>query len=683
MALIFKILNRVNNTISINPFSLGSFFIFIYLTIRYYGFSNTYVEFHDNLDGAFVYWSLLYNHDFSYFNPLSKIENIANGIEVGNVFPSIIIGELFYMVMHPINAYALNELITRLVAFIGMNLLLCKYFTKNTETSKISFWVSLCFSFLPFNPTPFLTISGQPLLLFSFLNILRGEKNYYNYIIIIIFPFYSSLVLAGFAICFSMTLIWLYFSCHKRKLNLVGFWSIVLISLLYIISNYKLIYIHFIDTDFISIRSLWANYQNLPLTNSIEIFKSKFIENIYKSFSIFIFGQEHAPSLHTYFIFSPILITICLSLSKKDKQNISYIFYVLLLVCFLISLFYGYWNDFIRVLSVDNYLLTSFKWTRFHWLQPIIWYILFYISLVNIFISNTFLPKTKVSLETYKFLFLILAILCAILYFYYIDIVVDKYGRAYPHIVSMLKILPLIISTSLLLTFFYILLFKEKIYKYLQKFPSINSLISSPKLLIITLLISGQIIYNLNPLKIGKIFVVNNIKASQHHGGLKNTTFDDYFLVETFKKINNYIDQEQINYRVISIGFSPSIPLFNGFFTLDMYLPSYSASYKNDFRKIIERELIQNRKIKEYFDQSGKRCYVFISDLGKKWNFKKHELPSSVTINLNIKKFKIMGGKFIFSAVKIDNPQDNSLKFHKLFKNNDTKKLDIYLYEAI
>ena len=114
-----------------------------------------------------------------------------------------------------------------------------------------------------------------------------------------------------------------------------------------------------------------------------------------------------------------------------------------------------------------------------------------------------------------------------------------------------------------------------------------------------------------------------------------------------------------------------------------MYLPSYSASYKNDFRKIIERELIQNRKIKEYFDQSGKRCYVFISDLGKKWNFKKHELPSSVTINLNIKKFKIMGGKFIFSAVKIDNPQDNSLKFHKLFKNNDTKKLDIYLYGAI
>lgn len=246
----------------------------------------------------------------------------------------------------------------------------------------------------------------------------------------------------------------------------------------------------------------------------------------------------------------------------------------------------------------------------------------------------------------------------------------------------MLKVVPIAISIFFVILSLYVGFFRRIIVRTLKNNKSIYALFTRPRVLIVFLFLSGQIVYNLNPLKIGKIFVYDNIKASQHHGGLKNTTFDDYFLEDIFKDINDYISIPQKDYRVISIGLSPSIALYNGFYTLDMYLPTYSADYKIDFRKIITKELEKNNNIKEYFDDSGKRCYVFVNDLGKKWNYRKHELPKSISVELNMEHFKSMGGRFVFSSVEIDNYEQNSLLFHKLFISKDSKKLDIYLYEV-
>jgi len=46
-----------------------------------------------------------------------------------------------------------------------------------------------------------------------------------------------------------------------------------------------------------------------------------------------------------------------------------------------------------------------------------------------------------------------------------------------------------------------------------------------------------------------------------------------------------------------------------------------------------------------------------------------------------MKKILVLG-RFVFSPVEIDNYEQNSLLFHKLFISKDSKKLDIYLYEV-
>jgi hypothetical protein len=682
MFFIIKILENTNKHVIRNPLYLGMMMVALYITFRYIGWSDTYVEFHDNLDGTFVNWSLLYSQNISYFNPSSEIVNIANGVKIGNVFAGVSIGELMFMAFEPILAYALNETIARIVAFIGMFLLLDSYFLINPRDRAIAFWVAVSFSLLPFNPSPFLTIAGQPLLLFAFLNILNNKKQTYNWLIFLVFPFYSSFPLAGFALCLLFGLIWVSFSWSRKKINIPGLLALAILLSLYLVSIYKLIYLYFLDESFLSIRSLWPTHEMLSIIGMMENLLNNFLSNLFSSFSIFLFGQEHAPSLHTYFILGSVIVALVVPSRHYYERNAKIKVLKIIIICFFISIFYGFWHDLIRVLPGDNIFIKSFRWSRIHWIHPMLWYIVFFMSLSFIYGSNSFFNKKRISLKFHQYFLMFMSCIFAILYFYYIDSVVIKYELVYPDIVSMLKIVPISISIFCIILSLYIGFLKDSIEKFLKNHKSIDTLITNPRVLIVFLLLSGQIIYNLNPLKFGKVFVYDGIKASQHHGGLKNTTFSDFFLEDTFQEITDYIDMPQKDYRVISIGFTPSIALYNGFYTLDMYLSSYSLDYKSNFRTIIEKELEKDINIKKYFDDTGKRCYLFTSALGKNWYYRKHEFPKTISVDLNIDQFKNMGGQFIFSAVEIDNYEQNSLLFHKLFESSDSKKLNIYLYEA-
>ena len=110
-----------------------------------------------------------------------------------------------------------------------------------------------------------------------------------------------------------------------------------------------------------------------------------------------------------------------------------------------------------------------------------------------------------------------------------------------------------------------------------------------------------------------------------------------------------------------SIGLHPAIAQYNGFYTLDTYNNFYPLSYKHQFRKIIADELDKNPTLKKYFDEWGGRCYLFVAELGKKYDFKKDSKVKIHHLQLNTKVFKDIGGKYIFSAVPIMNAEVNGL----------------------
>lgn len=161
----------------------------------------------------------------------------------------------------------------------------------------------------------------------------------------------------------------------------------------------------------------------------------------------------------------------------------------------------------------------------------------------------------------------------------------------------------------------------------------------------------------------------------------KKLTVAEFYSEELFTKIKEHIGLPLDQYRVASIGLHPAIAQYNGFYTLDTYNNFYPLKYKHRFRKIIAKELDKNKKIGIYFDEWGGRCYLFTDELGKHYMLKKKSSKRIKNLELNMKPFREMGGRYIFSAVPIDNAGDNNLRLEKTFTTK-TSPWRIYLYEV-
>jgi hypothetical protein len=387
------IMKKAEITLSENKLILISLtLIFLYLFVLYHGLDNSCVLIHDNLDGCIAMFKLLATSDVSYFSLNGTIKNVFNGLPVSSFSSGFSFGVLFYLFLNPIIAYILNEIIMRAVAFFGMYLLLKKHILPNEEELPvIAVGVALCFAMLPFWPSGFLSIAGQPLLLYAFLNIIKKKSVWYDWLIIVVFPFYSSLVLAGFAICLMLLIILIYNSARK-KINWPGLIALAILSILYLIANYKLLYIFFFDSSFVSHRSEWGS-ASLTLGPA-------FIQSAFKSVKNFLGGQYHAASLHTYFVGLSIFIAL-FCLYKRRKYN--NLLFILILSAGLISLFYGFWGMIVRMLP-DTVLIRGFQWNRIHYLHPLLWYLAFGLSL-SIILRNIKYQKFSLYLISFLLVF--------------------------------------------------------------------------------------------------------------------------------------------------------------------------------------------------------------------------------------------------------------------------------------
>ncbi|MCI9480676.1 MAG: hypothetical protein HFI21_17075 [Lachnospiraceae bacterium] len=164
-------------------------------------------------------------------------------------------------------------------------------------------------------------------------------------------------------------------------------------------------------------------------------------------------------------------------------------------------------------------------------------------------------------------------------------------------------------------------------------------------------------------------------------------SWKEYYDEELYARIRNYIGVSQSSYRVVNIGISPGVALYNGFYCLDGYSVNYSAEYKRFFRKIIEKELDKDEVCKEYFDLWGSRCYMFVAELGKDGtDVLKNDkfVDTGLALNdleINGLQLKKMGGRYVMSAYEILNAGSSHLCLKNVFRSELTDLL-IYLYEV-
>jgi hypothetical protein len=163
-------------------------------------------------------------------------------------------------------------------------------------------------------------------------------------------------------------------------------------------------------------------------------------------------------------------------------------------------------------------------------------------------------------------------------------------------------------------------------------------------------------------------------------GTIGEPTFKQFYAKDLFDEVKQTIKEPIDDFFVVSIGMYPVIAQYNGFRTLDSYQPNYQLEYKHNFRKVIESELEKNIFLKEVYDNWGTRCYVFVDELGHDFLYGKKKNGIIHNLELNTTHLKEMGGKYVISAVLIENSSDNKLKLINVFENKDSF-WKIYLYK--
>lgn len=355
---------------------LGLLVVLIYILI-FFGFFgvDSYVLIHDNLDSNLVEVKMLSESDNILGFNGESIPNIMGGLTRASFMTGFSVIVWLFKIFDPYWAYFINQSLMRIIAYFGMFLLLDKYILTKKQHNEILIGVSIAFAVLPFWPFGGLTIAGMPIALYSFLNIKNNIDSKFNWLTLILLPYYSYLS-AGFV--FFLTFIFLdliYDSIKNKKINKKYLFSLILMSINFIIVEYRLIYDMFLSSEFISHRTEF---------DKALIKGTTFNGSILKTVKNFIYGQYHASSLQQYFIGFSVAISFIIMLVKK-KINFKLI--SLLIVTFLISLLYGFWNwEGLNAFKNNISILRSFNFSRFHWLHPLFWYLIFAISLK--FIQN-------------------------------------------------------------------------------------------------------------------------------------------------------------------------------------------------------------------------------------------------------------------------------------------------------
>lgn len=152
-------------------------------------------------------------------------------------------------------------------------------------------------------------------------------------------------------------------------------------------------------------------------------------------------------------------------------------------------------------------------------------------------------------------------------------------------------------------------------------------------------------------------------------------TYEEFYSEDLFAKI-----KENINYQEeesVAFGFHPAVLYYNGIHTLDGYLSWYSQSYKDEFSQLIAPALEKNGEKKEYFNEWGGRAYIYpVTGTYDPVRIMPHE-EEPIYFDLNI--FKEMGGKYVFSRVKISNAGEMCLELRGVYQDQKSP-YTIYVY---
>lgn len=351
---------------------IANLFILVIFSPYFYFGESIYARVFDNMDSNIV-WIKMALESGNLFTLKGSIDQMMCQLPTHSVYGSFDISLILFGLLGSFWGYVVAKILMAYIAFWGMFLLLNKHMIPPSKKPFISLMIvsiSLLFSLLPFWSFA-LHVAGLPLVFYALLNLRNGDKRVFNWIILLVFAFWSSLVLVGYVVLLIFSFIWLYDFFVIKKRHSYLFFGLVVLTLFYVLSHLPLFYAHF-NPSYISVRTEFDKSATLSLKTALKEF----------ILPLFLYGDvnqsRHSVSMH-YFSIIPILIALLLMLKNK-VLNKTFIF--LLIFVIFSSLYYGI-NEAAFFNNIRQFLWSVFPISliRIYWLNAFFWYMLFAISL--------------------------------------------------------------------------------------------------------------------------------------------------------------------------------------------------------------------------------------------------------------------------------------------------------------
>lgn len=322
--------------------------------------SNAYINVHDTLDGEFVNNYLLATT--SGVPAGGIIPNVMNGLPATALPSRFNVTILLFYVFSPAWAYIVNFVLVHLIALTGMFLLLRKHFLTEEHDYLLAAAVAICFFLVPYFTTYGLSVAGQPLLAYAFLNIRAGERKWRDYLIILLFPMWSVIALTLPFIVTMLLAIFLVDWTRTRRLNAHFLLATLLLISSYVALQSKLIHSVLGANAWVSHRSVWNRWTDLNLHS-----------NLKRSVDMLFATQYHTGVFCTLpIIVAAVLAFGLLAATKRRSGVLLFLASAIALIC----IEFGFFDWLVRWFEWMMPRLHAFNGTRFYFLLPLLWILL-------------------------------------------------------------------------------------------------------------------------------------------------------------------------------------------------------------------------------------------------------------------------------------------------------------------
>jgi hypothetical protein len=334
--------------------------------------AHSYITIDDNLDAELNIPYLLGRHGVAFdYDTSVVVPSIMNGLPRNALRSGLSPTIGLFALLPPWAAYLLHQALVRLLGLLGMYALLRREVLAGSRTAGLAAALALCWAVLPLYTIYGLSVVGQPVLLLAFLGLQRGPARWWHWAIIGAFPLWSMFVFVGPFVLAALGGLWLWDWWRTRRPSGAFLVGLALLLVGYLVVEWPLFYSLLMAKQFVPHR---IEFDMTQLT--VMGWKA----GLRSAAQFFLFGQYHASRFLRVAMLLAVVVAVALAPAGQRAGRLRR-FAPWLLALAALALFSGFYPQLVALAQTRLPLLVAFNFGRFHFLTPLLWFLLLALAL--------------------------------------------------------------------------------------------------------------------------------------------------------------------------------------------------------------------------------------------------------------------------------------------------------------